>query len=316
LLLLKAEYYTAKRNKEAFARAQGLVREAIELDPLYADAYAVLAETYEGFAWYGQMPANEAFDKAEAAAKKAVALDSASGYAHAMLAATLAFFRYRWPEAEEEFRRAIALDPEVAQTRNFYAIHLRSLGRFPEALTQIQRANELDQLYRHYYWAIGYTLTLEGRDEDAIVELRRALGLDSAYWRAREELAGALARRGQYDAALHELGAGFTIAGDTAKARAVGAAQGESGYGEAQRRLGEIESERLRLRAADGKYVAAFELALALLDQGKHDDAITQLERAYAVRDPRLTFLRYAPRYRAIANHPRVRALMRAMNLP
>jgi DNA-binding SARP family transcriptional activator/Tfp pilus assembly protein PilF len=316
LLLLKAEHYLAKRNNEAFVRAQGLVREALELDPLYADAFAVLANTYQGFAWYGQMPADEAFAKAETAAKKAVALDSASALGHAMLAATLSFYHYRWAEGEEEFRRAIALDPEDGYVRNFYALHLRSLGRFPEALAQVRRAQEMDQLYRHYYWAAGYTLTLAGSDEDAIVELRRALQLDSTYWRAREELAGALARRGRYDAALREMGAGFTIAGDTEKANVVAATRGESGYRNAQRPLAEIDSQRLRVRARDGKYVSAFEQAMVLLDLGDREAAIAQLERACAVRDPRVTYVRFAPKYRAIANDPRVQALVRALNLP
>jgi len=316
LLLLKAQYYIAKRNNEATTRALGLVNEAIELDPLYGDAFAVLAQIYQGFAWYGQMPADEALAKAETAAKKAVALDSASGLGHAMLAATLSFYQYRWREGEEEFRRAIALDPEDAYIRNFYAIHLRSLGRFPEALAQYRRAREMDQLYRHYYWAIGYTLTLAGRDEDAIVELRQALRLDSTYWRAREELAGALARRGRSDAALREMGAGFTIAGDTEKAKVVAAARGESGYRNAQRGLAEIDSQRLRVRARDGKYVSAFEQAMVLLDLGDREAAIAQLERACAVRDPRVTYLRFAPKYGVIATHPRVQALVRALNLP
>lgn len=316
LLLLKAEYYLAKRNNEAFIRAQGLVAEALELDPLYGDAFAVLAEIYQGFAWYGRMPADEAFAKAETAAKKAVALDSASGLGHAMLAATLSFYHYRWAEGEEAFRKALALDPDNAYIRNFYAIHLRSLGRFPEALAQYRRARELDQLYRHYYWAAGYTLTLAGRDEDAIVELRRALQLDSTYERAREDLAGALARRGRYDDALREMGAGLTIAGDTAKAQTVAGARGESGYRDARRRLAVIDRERLRVRARDGRYVSAFEQVGALLALGDREAAIAQLERAYAVRDPRVTYVRFAPEFRVIANHPRVQALVRALNLP
>jgi hypothetical protein len=62
--------------------------------------------------------------------------------------------------------------------------------------------------------------------------------------------------------------------------------------------------------------VSAFEQAQALRDLGDPEAAIAELERAYAVRDPRVTNVRYAPEFRAIANHPRVQALMRAMNLP
>jgi len=52
------------------------------------------------------------------------------------------------------------------------------------------------------------------------------------------------------------------------------------------------------------------------LDLRDHEAAVAQLERAYAVRDPRLTFVRFGPKYRAISKHPAVLSLMRAMNLP
>ena len=120
----------------------------------------------------------------------------------------------------------------------------------------------------------------------------------------------------RYDAALGEMRAGFTIAGDTDKAQAVADARAESGYRDALRRLAEIDGQRLGVRARDGKYVSAFEQARVLRDLGDREGAIAQLERAYAVRDPRLTYVRYAPEFRGIANHPRVQTLMRAMNLP
>jgi hypothetical protein len=80
--------------------------------------------------------------------------------------------------------------------------------------------------------------------------------------------------------------------------------------------LAEIDGQRLRVRARDGKYVSAFDQARVLRDLGDQEAAIVQLERAYAVRDPRLTYVRFAPEFRDLAKHPRVKALMRAMNLP
>ena len=77
-----------------------------------------------------------------------------------------------------------------------------------------------------------------------------------------------------------------------------------------------IERERLRVRAREGQYVPAFDQALVFLDLGDHEAAVAQLERAYAVRDPRLTLVRFGPKYRAIAKHPGVLPLMRAMDLP
>jgi DNA-binding SARP family transcriptional activator len=313
-LLLRAAFFEAKRTREGFRQADALANQALDLDPLYADAWAVRAAIYQGYAWYSVMPANEAFLKSETAARRAVALDSTSGLGHAMLASALSFFRYRWADGEEEFRRAVALDPSNAQIRNFYSIHLRSLGRFAEALEQMRQAQDLDQLYRHYYWSAGWIQACSGNDAEAIAEFGRALQYDSAYTRARLTLAEALARQGRHDDAINEMQRAFTIASDSEKAAVRPATGGEAGLRELRRRIGAIDLRRLRERDARGDVVAPTEFADALLASGDYPGAIRELERAYAVRDPRLLIL-ICPNYAEVRGDPRVRAIRQRMNL-
>lgn len=313
-LLLRSNFYSEKRTRDGFRRAQGLVKQALELDPLYADAWAALAESYQGYAWYGVMPANEAFRNSEAAAVRAVALDSTSGLGHAMLASVLSFFHYRWADGEAEFRRAVALDPLNAQIRNFYAIHLRSSGRFAEALEQSRRAQDLDHLYRHYYWSAGFIQACAGDDAAATTEFARALQYDSTYTRARLALAAALARQGRHDDAILEQQRAFTIAGDTEKTAARPASGGAEGFREMRRRIGAIDLRRLLGRAAARDVVAPTEFADALLAIGDRAQAIDELERAYEIRDPRLLYI-VCPDYAEIRNDPRVLAIRKRMNL-
>jgi hypothetical protein len=47
--------------------------------------------------------------------------------------------------------------------------------------------------------------------------------------------------------------------------------------------------------------MSAFDQARVLRDLGDHEAAIAQLERAYAVRDPRVTYARFAPEFRSLA---------------
>lgn len=312
-LLLRAAFYQAKRTNEGFRQSLDLANQAIELDPLYADAHAVRAAAYQGYAWYGMMPANEAFQKSEAAARRAVAYDSGSALGHAMYASALSFFRYRWADGEAEFRLAVALDSSNAQIRNFYGIHLRSLGRFDEALEQLRRAQELDQLYRHYYYGAGFVQECAGHAAAAAAEYARALQYDSTYTGARLGLAGALARQGRYDDAMLELQRAFTITGDDEKVALRPSTGGEEGFGEMRRRIGEIDLARLTERAAGG-YVSPTLFANALLATGNRARAIDELERAYAVRDPRLLYL-ICPDYAAVRDDPRVRAIRQRMNL-
>ena len=313
-LLWRAHYALSKRGASDIVYAHGLIKQAIELDPLYADAYAMLAQCLGGFAWYGVMPATEAFPKAETAAKQAVALDSTNGLGHAMMGSALSFFHYRWEEAEAHFRLALALDPENPISHNDYAIHLRALGRFNEALVEARVAQQLEPNYRHFSWAVGYVLTLAGRDSEAIVELRRVMALDSTYTRPRFELVGALARLGRFDSAVRELSVALKIAGENEAAAVADTATGEPGYRAAVRWMGAAHVKRLRDDRAQGKFVAPMQMADALLDAGDREGAITYVQHAFEGRDPRLTYLN-SPRYRAIVVDPRVRAVLRQMNL-
>lgn len=179
---------------------------------------------------------------------------------------------------------------------------------------EARSAQSLDPLDRHHSWAVGYVLTLAGRDSEATVELRRAMELDSAYTRPRFELVEALARLGRFDSAVRELSVALKTGGENEAAAVADTATGELGYRAAVRWMGAARLRRLRDAQAQGKYVAPMQMADAMLDAGDRDGAITYVQRALEVRDPRLTYLN-SPRYRAIAVDPRVHAVLRQMNL-
>ena len=314
-LLLEAEHYIGKRSAAGFRQARDLALQAIDRDPLYADAYAVLSQCYQGYAWYGVTPANDAFLKAESAALRAVALDPASGIGHAALGATLSFFRYRWAEGEEEFRRAIALDPANAEIRNLYSIHLRVQGQFPEALAEMRQAQALDPLFVHYFKSAGQILVAAGRDEEAVPELRKALDLDSTFVSARELLSDALARLGRYDEALREWQTALRLRGNDTSAAIVASARGKAGYEQAALKVAGMRYQSLQQEGASGQFVRSVDRANALLDLGNREQAIVELERAFEVHDPRLLNLAHAAAYRGIQQDSRVQSLERRMKL-
>ena len=140
---LKGRYYWNRRTGESLNRAVDSFTQAIVIDPYYAEAYAGLADTYNLLREYTSMPESEAYPRAIAAANKAVALDDSLAEAHRALA--FALFNWKWeiPEAHEQYRRAIQLDPENADAHHWYATSLLSLGRNSEARVEIERARAL-----------------------------------------------------------------------------------------------------------------------------------------------------------------------------
>ena len=120
--------------------------EAIRRDPTFAPAYVGLANAYNalGTIFVGAPP-SETRPKVISAARKALELDPELADAHVVLADT--FMRqWRWAEAEAEFRRALDLNPNQARAHGELSDWLLCHGRIEEALAWARRARELDPL--------------------------------------------------------------------------------------------------------------------------------------------------------------------------
>jgi Tfp pilus assembly protein PilF len=137
---LQGRFYWNKRTPESLGQAVDSFTQAIVHDPTYSDAYVGLADCYNLLREYTMMPANEAYPRALAAAKKAVELNDRSSQAHASLA--FVSFNGMWDSgmADEEFRRAIDLDPNNSNAHHWYATFLLSVRRLDESLNEIDRA--------------------------------------------------------------------------------------------------------------------------------------------------------------------------------
>ena len=106
-------------------------------------------------------------------AQKGLQLDPELADAYVMLA-DLHRTQWHWSEAEAEYRRALALNPNHAQAHAGLATWLLCQGRTDEALDWARRARELDPLAvsgDHLGWA----LYIARRYNDAIQEARSAL---------------------------------------------------------------------------------------------------------------------------------------------
>ncbi|MEO8452107.1 MAG: tetratricopeptide repeat protein [Gemmatimonadota bacterium] len=303
-----------RRDGPAIREARDLLLQAIELDPLDAATYALLAQAYSGLAYYSELAPETAFPAAEAAARQALEIDPTVAFARAAIASSLTSFRWHWAAAEREFKVAIEHDPDNAATRNLYGIMLRNIGRFDEAIVQFREAARLEPLSRHYHRQIGTALHCAGRLTEAVTEYRLAIDLDPRYSNGWEYLAFALARLGRYDEALTALATVARTDRDSAKLAAYSGLRGREGYVEALRRDGRSSLEGLR-STPPGRYVSDADFATAYEWLGQFDEMYRRLARAVDRRDVRaLTFdcpdngipldrdARYAEIKRRIAN--------------
>src|SRR3984957_19332997 len=170
---LKGRFYWNKRTPESLNRAVDSFTQAIVHDPNYSDAYVGLADSYNLLREYTMMPSSEAYPRALAAAKKAVELDDQSSAAHASLAFVSFFGMWDAGTADEEFRRAINLDPNNANAYHWYATYLQAVGRFDESLHAIDRAQALDPNSSSILVDKGMLLWRAEQREEALKILRQ-----------------------------------------------------------------------------------------------------------------------------------------------
>src|SRR6266851_3724136 len=141
-LYLQGRFFADRFTREYTAKAIGYYRQALELDPEYALAWAGLSRAYSDQTRYTW---ELGFSKAREAAERALQLepDLAEGYA---ALGQVRMLDWDWKGADVSFCRALELAPGDAQVICDAAILAGNLGRLEEALALVRRAAALDPL--------------------------------------------------------------------------------------------------------------------------------------------------------------------------
>lgn len=304
--LLRAQYRLKHRDLGTIRAFQ----EAIRRDPACARAYAGLATAYLFMAHNDSAPL-EVFPLARAAALHALRIDPGSAEAWMARGRQLQLDEWDWKGAELALRRAIALNPSLAEGHFALAHLLVTTGRFEAGLAEARIARELDPLSPMVNALAGGFLGAAGRPEEAQVQLERALAQQAGFWVPLQIRGGMALDRGDPAAAVRDLEAAAGNGGRNSQTLAVLAfAHVAAGQPDKARAL----QRELQTRAAQG-YLPPTSLAAVATALGDTPAALDALEQAERVRDIRLVFLGIDARWNALRGEPRFRALARRLQL-
>jgi serine/threonine protein kinase/TolB-like protein/tetratricopeptide (TPR) repeat protein len=297
-LYLEGQQQLYGRTKPGIIKSVALFRQAVAADPQYSLAWAGLSNSYVVAIGYGRLvPPAEAGPLADEASKKAVELDDSSSDAHVARGNALSI-QWKWSEAEEEFRRAIELNPNNANAHYFFAFnYLMPNNHLEEALEQFRLALALDPLAGIVRTNYALTLMDAHNYPESREQFDQILQRDPAFGPAHFYLSQTQATQGQWADAINTLknGPGSPFSNFSFNADA-------QGY--------------VRLMEAGSNGTLPANVAVAYALAGNREKAFAFLEQAYTDRDDELTAVIRFPAFDHLKSDPRWAALLRRLNLP
>jgi serine/threonine-protein kinase len=289
---LKGRYEESKRTAEGFHAALAFFQTATEKDPTFAEAYAGLAVTYMNLANYQLSPPSVVMPQAVEAAQKSLELDDRLAEAHAALAA-LRFYMLERSGIEEEFRKAIALNPGYAQGLHWYALYLAARGRKEESIIEIKLAHEIDPRSLIINANVGWCYYLAGEYDKAVEAAKETLRMDPSFGIAYGYLAQAYVEKGQYSEAIGAARNFVSLEpGDASRRGELAAIYGRAGK---KKEADEIITSFGKLAAT--QYISSYDWAMAYSGLGSKPQTLEWLKKAYEERNGRLVNLGPHPQF-------------------
>ncbi|OOG60024.1 tetratricopeptide repeat protein [Rhodanobacter sp. C03] len=288
---------TATTAVEAF-------RQAVALDPDYAEAYSGLAMAESFAAEENPDPTLAVLGRrrAMAAAERAVALDPELGDAYGARGYLRGNDDWNWQGAEVDLLKAVSLDPGDGRNQLRYGYLLAALDRLPEASDALEKCTNHDPLFPPCWYWLGRIRTAQADYEGARQTMKRVLAIDPEFRLASSYL-GILSLLQGDPAAARQMFARLD--------RPAGLAMAEHDLGHAAQSKSALD-RLIATHAMDSAYLIATVYAWS----GDHDVAFAWLERAIKQHDSELVGLTYDPLLRGLYADPRFAAFCRKVGLP
>ena len=310
-LYLQGRYNWNKRTVDGLQKGIEFFGQAIMRDQDYALAYAGLADCYLLLNVYNVTSADESFPKAEAASKKALSINESLAEAHTSLAFVTYRYHLKWAEAEQHFKKAIALNPNYATAHQWYGSYLAALGRTNESIVEAKAAHELEPFSLTIYSDYIRNLYYAGRLDEARQESLKLMQMDPNFGRARYELGLVLEEEGKLDEAIAEFKLALKSQPDNVAAlTALGHAQGLAGK--------KADAEKIISRLQElskQQYVSPFQTAVVYAGIDERKLALDWLEKAQQERFNWLPFVQIDPVFKNLRSEARFQELSKSLGL-
>jgi serine/threonine-protein kinase len=184
-----------------------------------------------------------------------------------------------YPQAEEEYRAAIQIDPNNAALQSALGHVLLQERKWDEAISALRGATALQPDDAVAHNNLGVALQTVGNVADALPEFREAIRVQPDFLEAHSNLGHALEKQNDLSGSITEYHEVLRLKPNDAEAHFhLGLADYKQGNSD-----GAVEEYREAIRLQPGFALAHYGLGGVLYNRGEHDAGIEELRTAYSL---------------------------------
>ena len=310
-LYLKGQFFWNKWAPDFVVKAIKYFEDAITISPDFSLAYSRLSACYIFLGAVGFIPNEDSYPKAKEYALKAYNIDNTLSDVHISMGMVKYFFEWDWEGAEKCFLKVLEVNPNSAETHQYYAMLLTTLGYHKKALKEIEFAYQLDPLNAPISYILSYVYFNNNQNEFALAQQQKTIEIDPDFGDALNSMAWMYSKTNNYEKAIEIFNKILNDRSNILKAKA-GLSYAYAKLGQPEMALSFIEESQ---SSDSDNSLIELELAIVYTGLGDYDKAFEFLHKAVDVRSGGLNFIN-GKFWKELHDHPRFKEILNRMNLP
>jgi tetratricopeptide (TPR) repeat protein len=305
---LKGMHFFNKLTPADYYKAIEFFEQAIRLEPDYAQAYAMVANTWAYLGVTGQAQAEKAFDIVRSYSEKALKLDDTIPESHVAKATMHLIHDGDWKAGYDSIQTAIRLNPAATGAYEMLAMYHLLTGNIPQAVNVLEQASQIDPLSPqvNHYLADAYFFA--DRYDDAVRVVDKLLEIDPQMRIAIEMKGWCAGMQGDWQKALEYFKEVHRLTNHPLKGLApLGYAYAK--LGETDKAL-EIISKIQQRQREEPNVVVDGDLLVIWWAMGNLDKVFYYFEKSVAKRISAVNYFLNYPPVRGITDDPRIKKLL------
>jgi len=310
---LRSQQYWGDFSLERFNEIRDYLNSAIEKNPDWAPLYMALANYWMWLVQWGHEQPSIALPIASENLNKALELDPDLPDAHHLIGWIAFVSEWDWAKAEREFLKALAINPNDAIARVWYAHLLCVLQRQGEAIPHAQLALEMDPLNPLVQILYSTTQLFINWCEADRTQIEKLLADDPNNYGANIVLNYLSSYCEEYETALmtERILLQTILAGqfDEKAWKEIETIFKEKGYHAAYEKIVLIYEDLY------SPNTLPMELAVVYAKANQYDRVMDMVEKGYEIRDHTMPYLTTAYDFEPLYDNPRFLVILEKVNL-